>query len=462
MNPMHYTLAENEIGIKEIPGGRDNPTIVRYYKDVGHGWVDNDEVAWCAAFVGAMLERDNIPSTGKLNAKSYLKWGRSVADGDKRIGDVLVFDRGNEAWMGHTGFYTGNETDSHIEVLGGNQRNQVSKAWYSKSKLRGIRRAHKIAEPGNFDRKFTPELLRKIAPRGRNDLIQELPALLNKYLPMFKVNTPERIALFLANVMAETGGLKIMEENMSYTAERIRQVWPSRFATIKAARPYARNPRLLANKVYNRYGNRDIQDGGWKYRGRGFMQTTFVDNYRLAERYLREQGFDYDLEADPDQLLEAEPALIAALAFWDAKGLNEYADKNWRTKARKVINGGTHGLTRMQNYYRVILPLVAGLDLDDELVKDAKIGTGTGAGGGAVIGQYDAMTGLVFFGIAVLATAGFVWWKRKKKKDEVATLTQRLPDPDREYDLNSWDDDHLDRTRFGELDVANEPASDSG
>ena len=83
-------------------------------------------------------------------------------------------------------------------------------------------------------------------------------------------------AYILATAYGETGGkMQPRRENMSYSAERIRQVWPSRFGSVQEARPYARNPRGLANKVYNgRMGNRTGTDDGWHFRGNGMGQIT--------------------------------------------------------------------------------------------------------------------------------------------------------------------------------------------
>lgn len=140
---MHMTLARSCLGIKEVPGKKDNPKIMEMYKTVGHGWVEHDEVAWCAAFVGAMLERAGIASTRNLAARSYLKWGVPVELADLDEGDVVVFKRGNSSWQGHVAFATGKQTRTSIEVLGGNQSNGVNIKMYPKSKLLGVRRAQK-------------------------------------------------------------------------------------------------------------------------------------------------------------------------------------------------------------------------------------------------------------------------------------------------------------------------------
>ena len=451
MYPAHYKLALDEVGTKEIPGSRDNPKIVEWFADVGHSWVDDDETAWCAAFAGAMLEHAGTPSTGKLNARSYLQWGNKVKSlSDAMPGDVVVLWRvARNAWQGHVGFYHSHE-GNYVTLVSGNKANRVGIDKFAHSRVLGIRRAPAkngplgapLEKPVTIGNKITAEMLRTIAPRGRNDLIEALPPLLNKYLPKYDVNTPQRVALFLANVMAETGGLKIMEENLSYTAERMMVVWPSRFPTLESAQPYARNPRKLANKVYNRFGNRAIADGGWKYRGRGFMQTTFVDNYRLAEK-----ATGLDLVANPDLLLDPEPALIAALVFWQSKGCNELADQNRQTDCRKRINGGTHGLTRMKNYFRVALPIMNGVQIKKDVVTTTKT-IGTGVGGAIVLSQYGVDWALILLGAVVIAGIGFLIWKRRKKLRNVLSISQGLSDIHPQYDVNHFDDDNLDRTGY--------------
>lgn len=135
-----YALASEELGMREVQGPRHNPDIVQMFADVGHSWVKDDETAWCAAFVGAMLERAGLPSTRKLNARSYNEWGEAVPLVSAQPGDLVVFSRGDpNGWQGHVGFFV-NRTDTHIEVLGGNQADQVSIAGYPVSRLLGVRR----------------------------------------------------------------------------------------------------------------------------------------------------------------------------------------------------------------------------------------------------------------------------------------------------------------------------------
>jgi uncharacterized protein (TIGR02594 family) len=133
-----YELARKELGTWEWAKG-SNPRVNAYFDDVGHPAL-HDDTAWCAAFVGAMLARAGLPHTGKLTARSYLDWGRPVADEDAREGDLVIFWRGSpEGWQGHVGFFVRFE-GTQIIVVGGNQRNQVSEARYPRGQLLGFRR----------------------------------------------------------------------------------------------------------------------------------------------------------------------------------------------------------------------------------------------------------------------------------------------------------------------------------
>lgn len=135
-----YDLALKEIGTVEWAKG-SNPKVVAYYRDAGHPEVKDDDVAWCAAFVGAMLTRAGLTGTGKLTARSYLDWGVPVDPKDIRPGDIVIFQRGGSAWQGHVGFAHGKPKNGAIEVLGGNQRDQVNIARQSMTAFLGARRA---------------------------------------------------------------------------------------------------------------------------------------------------------------------------------------------------------------------------------------------------------------------------------------------------------------------------------
>ncbi len=170
---------------------------------------------------------------------------------------------------------------------------------------------------------------------------------LNNTMNRFEINTPYRVAGFLAQVSHESGGFQFIVENLNYSAEALTRVWPSRFPPDIAA-AYAKNPEKIANRAYcNRMGNGDEASGdGWTYRGRGLIQLTGKDNYAAF-------SLECDNEAlvDPNQV--AEPALAAESAgwFWSRNGLNALADAQDIVGMTRRINGGTNGIDHRQELY---------------------------------------------------------------------------------------------------------------
>lgn len=137
-HPVHYQVAYNEIGQKEIYGSKHNKKILEYHQATTLK-ATSDEVAWCSSFVSWCLEMAGIKSTRSAAARSYLNFGKKVSLADAKIGDIVVFQRGSSSWQGHVGFYAGKQ-GSQILVLGGNQSNSVNITPYSTAKLLGVRR----------------------------------------------------------------------------------------------------------------------------------------------------------------------------------------------------------------------------------------------------------------------------------------------------------------------------------
>lgn len=133
--PKWLTLARAELGVREGAGAANNPRVLAYYKDAGHEEVDHDDVAWCAAFVGAMLHRAGLPTSGSLAARSYLTWGKGISK--PYPGCIAVFKRG-KSWQGHVAFYL-SQGEAGIQVLGGNQGDAVSIMRMKPSDLLGYR-----------------------------------------------------------------------------------------------------------------------------------------------------------------------------------------------------------------------------------------------------------------------------------------------------------------------------------
>lgn len=131
-------MALSQYGIKEIVGKSHNKEVLKYFSEIGHSWVKNDETAWCSAFVNWVCKKVGKPYSGKLNARSWMDIGEKVDMAD--LGDIVVFWReSKDSWKGHVGFFI-RETPSWIYVLGGNQNNQVKIQAYPKSRLLGYRR----------------------------------------------------------------------------------------------------------------------------------------------------------------------------------------------------------------------------------------------------------------------------------------------------------------------------------
>jgi putative chitinase len=187
---------------------------------------------------------------------------------------------------------------------------------------------------------MTSSRLRQVFPSARSDLAKVIV----DYWPEAMeagIHTPKRAGHFLAQLGPETGGMRRIEENLSYSPQRLMVVWPSRFPNITIAKKFAYNPRALANHVYGgRLGNRIGTDDGWLYRGSGMAQTTGRYNFRKA-------GF----EDDPNRLRD-DPveAFRSALSFWKQMDLGPLADGDQITSIRKRWNGGTIGLVEAKAY----------------------------------------------------------------------------------------------------------------
>lgn len=129
-------------GLREIPGVENNPTIMGWFKDLGHTWVQGDETAWCSCFINWLARDLGLDHSGKLNARSWLGVGSSVTHPDK--GHVVVLWRESiDSWKGHVGLFI-RQTENHIWVLGGNQSNSVNISPYPKGRLLGYRELNPV------------------------------------------------------------------------------------------------------------------------------------------------------------------------------------------------------------------------------------------------------------------------------------------------------------------------------
>lgn len=129
-------LAWAELGQSEVKGPLANPRIRAMFADAGHPYTTSDEVPWCAAFVGAMLQRAECRPTGSLSARSYLSWGESLDT--PREGAVAVFRRTSDPASGHVGFVLA-ATEDRITIISGNDGDRVQVRDYPRADLIGLR-----------------------------------------------------------------------------------------------------------------------------------------------------------------------------------------------------------------------------------------------------------------------------------------------------------------------------------
>jgi len=135
-------LALSKYGVKEVPGEKNNPEILKFFYDIGHTWVQSEDTAWCSAFVNWVAKKSGNEYSGKLNARSWLDVGEPI-EGFHDIGDVVILWREDPlSWKGHVGLFI-RETKSSIYVLGGNQDNRVCIKPYPRARLLGYRRLQK-------------------------------------------------------------------------------------------------------------------------------------------------------------------------------------------------------------------------------------------------------------------------------------------------------------------------------
>lgn len=185
-------------------------------------------------------------------------------------------------------------------------------------------------------------------------VLDQLPTVMTK----FELNTPLRLAHFLAQCGHESGGFKLTQENLNYSAQGLQGVFGKYFPG-NLEESYARQPQKIASRVYaNRMGNGDENSGdGWKYRGRGYIQLTGKDNYKAFSASINE-----DCVANPDLVATKYP-LASAAWFFHKNGIHKIADGGATdtvvTSVTKRVNGGTIGLPDRIKHFKEYYSLLA-------------------------------------------------------------------------------------------------------
>jgi len=195
---------------------------------------------------------------------------------------------------------------------------------------------------------FTEDAVHHLIQKVKN--FEEWYTNLGDILPEYDIDTPKRVAAFMAQCGHESGGFTLMQENLNYSAKGLRGTFGKYFPNDEVAKLYERKPQMIANRVYgNRMGNGDEASGeGWYFRGRGIIQITGKNNYTKCSQSLFESNV---LVENPDLLLESEYAIHSACWFWSAARLNELSDIGDIKTMTKRINGGFIGLEDRINHY---------------------------------------------------------------------------------------------------------------
>ena len=171
-------------------------------------------------------------------------------------------------------------------------------------------------------------------------------------LPVYEINTPERVAAWLAQCAHESGYFRFLKENLNYRAASLQKVFKKYFPTEEMAKAYEKQPEKIANRVYaNRMGNGDEASGdGFRYLGRGLIQLTGKNNYTFFAA-----SIDTPLEEIPEYLQTFEGAVQSACWFWEQNNLNKFADSRDIVTMSKRINGGTIGMEdRLMKYEKCL------------------------------------------------------------------------------------------------------------
>ena len=197
--------------------------------------------------------------------------------------------------------------------------------------------------------------LEKLKGHVPDAVIAQLPDTIAK----FELNTPLRLAHFLAQAGHESGGFKAVNENLNYGAKGLLSIFKKYFPTEEKAKLYERKPEKIANLVYgSRMGNGAETSGeGYKFRGRGYIQLTGKDNYKAFDAVVTESIVD-----NPDLVATKYPLLSAAW-FFHKSGLHKIADKGATdavvTEVTKRVNGGTIGLADRIKHFKEYYALLA-------------------------------------------------------------------------------------------------------
>lgn len=209
-----------------------------------------------------------------------------------------------------------------------------------------------------MDRDFTINALTTYLVKNKNGRAAVWAELIYEICRRNGIDTPDRLAMFMAQCCHESTYFTRLVENLNYSAAGLQTVFKKYFPTPALANQYARKPEQIANRVYaSRMGNGPEYTGdGWKYKGRGIIQLTGRLNYVNASSEI----YGNDSLIQNPSILETNEVVAVEVAcwFWTKNNINRFADKQDVTGATRVINGGTNGLEDRQKKYRELKTLL--------------------------------------------------------------------------------------------------------
>lgn len=197
---------------------------------------------------------------------------------------------------------------------------------------------------------ITQQQLQELIPR--NKYVEHWHNALAQLLPEYEINTPRRIAGFIAQCAHESAEFTVLKENLNYRWQSLRKMFPKYFPTDELAQEYCNKPNkqeAIANRIYaSRMGNGPEESGdGWRFCGRGLIQLTGRENYTWFAASL-----DITVEEAAEYLATFEGAAQSACWFWETNKLNRWCDADDILTLTKRINGGTIGLEDRIKHYK--------------------------------------------------------------------------------------------------------------
>ena len=201
---------------------------------------------------------------------------------------------------------------------------------------------------------LTISQLRQLLPK--NKYVEHWHHALSMLLPDYDINTPRRVAAFIAQCSHESGGFAVLQENLNYKPQALRRLFSKYFPDDAIAGQYCAKPNkqeAIANRIYaNRMGNGDESSGdGYRFRGRGLIQLTGRSNYQNFADSIEVDGRPLKIDEVPAYLECFEGAGQSACWFWEVNGLNKWADEGNIKELTRRINGGFIGLDDRIKHY---------------------------------------------------------------------------------------------------------------